>query len=222
MTAIAHSFHLRLLDRFELRSAGRVIPVTDRAAAPGHLSGPAQPAAAARSCRGHAMARGASRPRERQPTGQHLADAVDLPAMQIDLSMRHVNLGADICIDLTTAVALAERLLDRSNSPATRVILGAAARSVLSDDLLSDCYDEWVLVECERFHQLRLHALEALCERLTAAERYGEAIDARPGRGLRRTAAGKRPPGPDQGPFRRRELRRGGTAIRAVPADHAG
>jgi DNA-binding SARP family transcriptional activator len=35
-----------------------------------------------------------------------------------------------------------------------------------------------VLLERERFHQLRLHALEALCDRLTTAGRYGEAIDA--------------------------------------------
>jgi DNA-binding SARP family transcriptional activator len=35
-----------------------------------------------------------------------------------------------------------------------------------------------VLVERERFHQLRLHALEALCDRLITAGRYGEAIDA--------------------------------------------
>ena len=33
-------------------------------------------------------------------------------------------------------------------------------------------------MERERFHQLRLHALEALCDRLTTAGRYGEAIDA--------------------------------------------
>jgi DNA-binding SARP family transcriptional activator len=35
-----------------------------------------------------------------------------------------------------------------------------------------------VLVERERFHQLRLHALEAVCDRLITAGRYGEAIDA--------------------------------------------
>jgi DNA-binding SARP family transcriptional activator len=35
-----------------------------------------------------------------------------------------------------------------------------------------------VLAERERFHHLRLHALEALCDRLTAAGRYGEAVDA--------------------------------------------
>jgi SARP family transcriptional regulator, regulator of embCAB operon len=31
-------------------------------------------------------------------------------------------------------------------------------------ELLPDWYDDWVLVERERFHELRLHALETLCE----------------------------------------------------------
>ena len=44
--------------------------------------------------------------------------------------------------------------------------------------MLPACYDDWVLVQRDRFRQLRLHALEALCERLTASGRYGEAIDA--------------------------------------------
>ena len=35
-----------------------------------------------------------------------------------------------------------------------------------------------MLVERERFHQLRLHALEASCDRLITAGRCGEAIDA--------------------------------------------
>jgi DNA-binding SARP family transcriptional activator len=35
-----------------------------------------------------------------------------------------------------------------------------------------------VLIERERFRQLRLHALEALCRRLTDAGRHGEATEA--------------------------------------------
>jgi DNA-binding SARP family transcriptional activator len=91
--------------------------------------------------------------------------------------LRHIQLGTDVAVDLTAAIALAQRLLDRSVR-CDDDDLSAEARSRLSCDLLPACYDDWVLVECERFHQLRLHALEALCERLTAARRYGEAIDA--------------------------------------------
>jgi DNA-binding SARP family transcriptional activator len=48
----------------------------------------------------------------------------------------------------------------------------------LSADILPDWYDDWVSVERERFRQLRLHALEALSERLVAAGRYALAIEA--------------------------------------------
>jgi len=43
-------------------------------------------------------------------------------------------------------------------------------------ELLPGWYDEWVLVERERHRQLTLHALESLCEHLTAAGRYGCAV----------------------------------------------
>ena len=33
----------------------------------------------------------------------------------------------------------------------------------LAGDLLPDWYDDWLLIERERFRQLRLHALESLC-----------------------------------------------------------
>jgi DNA-binding SARP family transcriptional activator len=48
----------------------------------------------------------------------------------------------------------------------------------LEDDLLPDWYEEWVIIERERFRQLRLHALERLCERLTEAGRYSLALQA--------------------------------------------
>ena len=40
----------------------------------------------------------------------------------------------------------------------------ALSASLLSADLLPDWYDDWVVLERERFRQLRLHALEALCD----------------------------------------------------------
>jgi DNA-binding SARP family transcriptional activator len=43
-------------------------------------------------------------------------------------------------------------------------------------ELLPGWYDEWVQVERERHRQLVLHALESLCEHLTAAGRHGAAI----------------------------------------------
>jgi DNA-binding SARP family transcriptional activator len=176
MTTIASGFHLRLLDRFELRSGGRVIPVTvgpqrlvtflalhDRLLQRGHVAGTLWPDVPADRANANLRASIWRMPKACRAV--------------IDLSSRHIKLGVDVNVDLTAAVALAHRLLDRSMS-CSDADLSPEARSILSADLLPACYEDWVLVECERFHQLRLHALEALCERLTEAERYGEAVDA--------------------------------------------
>jgi DNA-binding SARP family transcriptional activator len=47
-----------------------------------------------------------------------------------------------------------------------------------SGELLPGFYDEWVLVERERLRQLRLHGLEALCDRLIGVQKYAEAVAA--------------------------------------------
>lgn len=48
---------------------------------------------------------------------------------------------------------------------------------VLGQELLPDWYDDWVLLERERYRQLALHALETLSERLAAARRFGQALE---------------------------------------------
>jgi DNA-binding SARP family transcriptional activator len=45
-------------------------------------------------------------------------------------------------------------------------------------DLLPGWYDDWLIIEQERFHQLRLRALERVCERLTACGHYARALEA--------------------------------------------
>ena len=52
------------------------------------------------------------------------------------------------------------------------------ADSLYRGALLPGCYDEWILPERERHRQLSLHALESLCDHLTAAGRYGAAVQA--------------------------------------------
>jgi len=50
---------------------------------------------------------------------------------------------------------------------------------LFTGDLLPDWYDDdWLLLERERFRQLRLRALDALCARHLRAGRSGEALDA--------------------------------------------
>jgi len=70
-------------------------------------------------------------------------------------------------------------------SLAARDVLDAAATgsSTLAGlrdagELLPDWYDDWVLIERERFRQLRLHALERLCLALSAIGLHAEATEA--------------------------------------------
>ena len=84
-----------------------------------------------------------------------------------------LRLSPEVTVDVDEAIAQAQRLLDpgERRCPNPRELQ-------LSGDVLPDWYEDWVAVERERFRQLRVHALERLCERLAAEERYGEAIDA--------------------------------------------
>ena len=52
------------------------------------------------------------------------------------------------------------------------------APMMVAGDLLPDWYDDWVVIERERFRQLRLHALEALCATLAAERLFGLAVEA--------------------------------------------
>jgi DNA-binding SARP family transcriptional activator len=90
---------------------------------------------------------------------------------------RDLGLTEDVTVDLWDARAVAHRLLTPTEA-ASSVDPGAEAIPALSADLLPDWYDDWALVEAEDWRQLRLHALEALADRLTAGGRYGDAAAA--------------------------------------------
>jgi DNA-binding SARP family transcriptional activator len=91
----------------------------------------------------------------------------------VDADGQRLQLGSQIDVDVDAAVAEAQSLLDPNGRecPSPRAVL-------LRKDLLPDWYDDWVTLDRERFRQLRMHALERLCERLTQAKRFGEAIEA--------------------------------------------
>jgi DNA-binding SARP family transcriptional activator len=86
----------------------------------------------------------------------------------------HLRLAPDVPVDLREAIDGARTLLD----PHSQVVDGDFEEFLLAGDVLPGWDDDWVLIERERLRQLRLHALEALCARLTAAGRFAEAIDA--------------------------------------------
>jgi DNA-binding SARP family transcriptional activator len=83
-------------------------------------------------------------------------------------------LADDVAVDIRESRALAHRLLD-PGATLSEADLSAYAIAALSLDVLPDWYDDWVLVEAEEWRQLRLHALEALAERLLNERRFGEA-----------------------------------------------
>lgn len=92
----------------------------------------------------------------------------------IDATVTHIGLGPGVTVDIHEAMKQAQRLLD----PSVECGDPDLVISNLAADLLPDWSDDWLLLERERFRQVRLHALEALCERLTAARRYAAAVEA--------------------------------------------
>jgi SARP family transcriptional regulator, regulator of embCAB operon len=92
-------------------------------------------------------------------------------------SRLELGLAEGVTVDIRHAQTLARRLLDSAVTP-KQSDLSLAAVVALSGDLLPGWYDDWVLIEAEDWRQLRLHALEALAGRLTAAGRWGEAAEA--------------------------------------------
>lgn len=91
----------------------------------------------------------------------------------VEATANQVALAPDVSVDVHAVRARARRVLQHEMVDATDIDTLSHA-----GELLPDWYDDWVLVERERFRQLRLHALDALCEELTAEGRYGAAVEA--------------------------------------------
>jgi DNA-binding SARP family transcriptional activator len=74
----------------------------------------------------------------------------------------------------------------RTARRARDVVAGRAADADSADvalirdaaDLLPDWYEDWVIIERERFRELRVEALERLCHQLTRRGQYGDAVQA--------------------------------------------
>lgn len=84
-----------------------------------------------------------------------------------------LRLAAELTVDLRDRTSQARRLL-----AAEELDMEAVDEAVFRVDLLPDWYDDWLVVERERFHQLRLRALECVCERSAARGDYARALDA--------------------------------------------
>ena len=97
--------------------------------------------------------------------------------VSVAATARDLGLADDVTVDLWDARELAYQLLAPAD-PLPSAVPGPEAIPALSAELLPDWYDEWALVEAEDWRQLRLHALEALADRLRARGEYGNAAAA--------------------------------------------
>jgi DNA-binding SARP family transcriptional activator len=86
----------------------------------------------------------------------------------------HVSLAHSVTVDARDSFVLANQLV---KGQSTSLDDAALDTLILSGEILPDWYEDWVVIERERLRQLRLHALEALCEHLMAAGHVARAID---------------------------------------------
>jgi DNA-binding SARP family transcriptional activator len=77
-------------------------------------------------------------------------------------------------VDLRHSTEVARRLAD----PTADVDDAELDERRFGADLLPEWSEDWILIQQQRYRELRLHALEALCDRLAACGRFGAAVQA--------------------------------------------
>ena len=92
----------------------------------------------------------------------------------VEATLGTLRLADEVTVDLTLCLARARHLVERP------IDLTDSDVELMADsgDLLPDCYEDWVVMERERFRLLRLYALEALCRELVSRGRYALAVEA--------------------------------------------
>jgi DNA-binding SARP family transcriptional activator len=98
------------------------------------------------------------------------------PARGLVVAARgRLALGDDVDVDFRATALRAQAIVGGHALTATR---RDVATLRMAGDLLPDWYDDWVILERERFRQLRIDALETLCAALSAAGEYAAATEA--------------------------------------------
>jgi DNA-binding SARP family transcriptional activator len=92
----------------------------------------------------------------------------------VDAGRQHVHLGKRVEVDVEQSLGQAQRLLaeDGNLAPTDATTAGLTA------DLSPDSEEDWLMVERERVHQVRIQALVALSRRLCVLGRFMPALDA--------------------------------------------
>jgi len=93
-----------------------------------------------------------------------------------DTSLGDLRLANSVRVDLHS-VCESARMLLHQRAPLREDELHELLHANFYDELLPDWSEEWLIAERERFRQLRLHALEALCAQLSAVCWHGSAVD---------------------------------------------
>ena len=96
----------------------------------------------------------------------------------VDVRAGGLQLAPEVVVDVGVMVAWARSVLDAPEGVASVLAGASAVDDAVSGDLLPDWYDDWLVVERERLRELRVRALERLCERLTAVGSFTQAIEA--------------------------------------------
>jgi DNA-binding SARP family transcriptional activator len=92
----------------------------------------------------------------------------------VEATSTHLRLSSDVDVDIRRAFTLAHTLLDADGDWRN----GGGDGSLLAAELLPDWYEDWVVLERERFRQLALHALEAVAARQLEAGHLPQALEA--------------------------------------------
>jgi DNA-binding SARP family transcriptional activator len=92
----------------------------------------------------------------------------------LQASATHLWLNPLIEVDFRDTIARAQAVLSAGGDTAAIDI--ARELSSFGDDLLPSWCDDWVIMERERFHHLRLNALDELGAQLATAGRYADAL----------------------------------------------
>jgi DNA-binding SARP family transcriptional activator len=95
-------------------------------------------------------------------------------ARTLAISGSHLGLADGLVVDARETRDAARRVLAGDSSSEET----ALARLVEARDLLTDWYDDWILIEREQLREQRIRALEKLCHDLTASARFADAARA--------------------------------------------